>query len=404
MNTEQKKNNTLQIIRCCYGYLISGMAVLMIGAILPSLIQEASLSYTVAGGLLSLMAVGNLSASLIYPLAAARMGRRCSISFFAGLVPVCYFILSTLPAVWVMYLLMFILGISRGSITILNNLVVDEVSGHSTKILNYLHCSFAVGAFLAPFITAFSISSGKGWKMVMYLIIFLCATSTVFYASGSYDTQTSLASGVKTAQASKRASGKKGSVFTFDFFTIAMVLFFYIGLENCVNGWFVTYLQGTGVMSVSFATTMVSVTWLVIMAGRLICAAASKICSKTALILICVSGTSASFLMLISSHTIVPVTAALIGVGFFMSGIYPTSIANAGPLFQGSAVGMSVLTAIASIGGIITPQIVGSAADRVGITAAISILLVNAGMMCLFSFINHMRSHTPMVKENANAR
>jgi fucose permease len=75
-----------------------------------------------------------------------------------------------------------------------------------------------------------------------------------------------------------------------------------------------------------------------------------------------------------------------------MSGIYPTSVAYAGPLFKGSALGMSMLTAIASIGGILTPQLVGSAADRIGMAAAISILMVNGIMMCLLSFINYRRS------------
>ena len=159
------------------------------------------------------------------------------------------------------------------------------------------------------------------------------------------------------------------------------------------QGWFVTYLQSMGIMSASFATTMVSITWLVIMAGRLLCAWLARRYSKTAIILACTLGTGASFLLLICSNTIVPVAIALIGTGFFMSGIYPTSVAHAGPLFQGSAIGMSVLTAVASIGGILTPQIVGSAADRVGMSAAISILLVNGVMMCLLSFINFRRAH-----------
>ncbi len=76
-----------------------------------------------------------------------------------------------------------------------------------------------------------------------------------------------------------------------------------------------------------------------------------------------------------------------------MSGIYPTAVAHAGPLFSGSAVGMSILTAIASVGGIVTPQIVGSAADRVGMTAAICILMVNAVMMCIFAGFNYKRAH-----------
>ena len=53
MKTDRRKQI---FIRCCYGYSVSGMAVLVIGAILPSVIAEAGISFLAAGGLLSVMA------------------------------------------------------------------------------------------------------------------------------------------------------------------------------------------------------------------------------------------------------------------------------------------------------------------------------------------------------------
>ena len=88
-------------------------------------------------------------------------------------------------------------------------------------------------------------------------------------------------------------------------------------------------------------------------------------------------------------YTIVPV--ALLGFGFFLAGIYPGCIANAGPIIGGSTMGMSVLTAISAMGGIITPQLVGSAADRIGLVAAIGILSVNVIVVIVLSAINFKR-------------
>ncbi|MDU4975564.1 MAG: MFS transporter, partial [Hungatella hathewayi] len=59
----------------------------------------------------------------------------------------------------------------------------------------------------------------------------------------------------------------------------------------------------------------------------------------------------------------------------------------------GSTFGMSVLTAISAMGGILTPQIVGGAADRVGIVAAISILAVNVVLVILLSAVNRRLYH-----------
>ena len=65
MNNHQRNNIFL---RCCYGYAVSVMATLIIGAILPFVIEEAGISFLAAGGLLSAMAVGNLSSSFCFPV------------------------------------------------------------------------------------------------------------------------------------------------------------------------------------------------------------------------------------------------------------------------------------------------------------------------------------------------
>ena len=50
-------------------HFVNGAMVLLVGAILPYLIEEAGISYSVAGGLLSAFAIGNLLASFVNPSA-----------------------------------------------------------------------------------------------------------------------------------------------------------------------------------------------------------------------------------------------------------------------------------------------------------------------------------------------
>ena len=47
-----------------------------------------------------------------------------------------------------------------------------------------------------------------------------------------------------------------------------------------------------------------------------------------------------------------------------------------------------MLLAIAALGGIITPQIVGSIADQIGLIGAIGLLLVNVIAMIVLSLVN----------------
>ena len=134
-----------------------------------------------------------------------------------------------------------------------------------------------------------------------------------------------------------------------------------MGLENSVNGWFVTYLKSTGFMSASLATVMVSVTWIMIMIGRIVIASISKN---------------------VPPAKILAVISVLLGLG--MAGAFPTTTAFTGDLMGNSPLGMSVFTGIGSLGGILTPQVIGVLADRLGFQAAIMFLVLDAFLLALF--------------------
>lgn len=391
--------------RCCYGYFVSGMVILSFGAIMPSLIAESGMNFATAGGLLSFMAIGNFLASFVFPAMAARFGLRSSISFWSFTIPIVLFLFSLLPPLAVMYALIFCIGLSRGSITIINNQAVNQVMEDPARYLNFLHCCFAIGAFSSPFLTACLIGFGFGWRTILYLLILLSASAAVCYFSMDYSlisakkksnpNQASEAASTQTASANSSASKNSGNLDFLknsDFLCIAFVLFFYLGIENSINGWFVTYLQNTGIMSATFATNMVSVTWLMIMAGRLVTAKISASVGRSRMIVIQTVGSTAFFFLLTHATTLPLVTVALVGLGFFLAGIYPTCIAEGGQYIVGSTLGMSILTAVSALGGILTPALIGWIADRSGMTAAIGTLSVNVFLMILLGLRNSFRA------------
>ncbi|WP_432626478.1 MFS transporter [Brotaphodocola sp.] len=391
--------------RCCYGYFVSGMVILSFGAIMPSLIAESGMNFATAGGLLSFMAIGNFLASFVFPAMAARFGLRSSISFWSFTIPIVLFLFSLLPPLAVMYALIFCIGLSRGSITIINNQAVNQVMEDPARYLNFLHCCFAIGAFSSPFLTACLLGFGFGWRTILYLLILLSASAAVCYFSMDYSlisaekksnpNQASKAASTKTASGNASASKNSGNLDFLknsDFLCIAFVLFFYLGIENSINGWFVTYLQNTGIMSATFATNMVSVTWLMIMAGRLVTAKISATLGRSRMIVIQTIGSTAFFFLLTHATTLPMVTIALVGLGFFLAGIYPTCIAEGGQYIVGSTLGMSILTAVSALGGILTPALIGWIADRSGMTAAIGTLSVNVLLMILLGLRNYFRA------------
>lgn len=371
-------------IPCYYAFFANGMMALVLGAVLPYLIQEAEINYSVAGGLLSAFAIGNLLASFVNPICVKQLGRKLATVILSALIPLSLLIITTLAPIPILYLACILLGIGRGTVSIVNNMIVNDYDGRPIA-LNLLHTTFAMGAFLTPFLTGLYIGNGFNWRWIMYTIMILCTISCLGYATLPLEKD-------KTSNNSIKAT------YTFlknpDFYIMGLLLFFYLGAENCVNGWFVTYFKSTGIMSDQYATNLVSVTWLVIMLGRLVTAYLSTKLNRQLLVLINCICTTIFFILLIATNNLVWITLAVIGLGFFFAGIYPTGIANAGECIKGSTSGMSILLAIAALGGILTPQIIGIAADAIGIYGAIGILTINVAAMMILAILNYIRKKT----------
>lgn len=366
---------------CYYAFFTNGMMVLVIGAILPNLIKEAQINYSIAGGLLSSLAIGNFLASFILPVSTRYIGRKTSAILLSAFIPISLFMITLMPPIPIMYAIFLMLGIGRGTVSIINNLVVNEIDGR-TSSLNLLHTMFATGAFLAPFITVIYFNLGFSWRHILYTVVLLSCFSTLGYT------------GLENVKNNVIGSENKDKrlIKNLDFFIVSFILFFYLGVENCVNGWFVTYFKSIGIMSDSYATNLVSITWFLIMLGRITVAYISTKLKKQMIILMNSIMSIIFFGMLISTTNLIVITIAVAGLGFFLAGIYPTSIANAGEYIKGSTVGMSFLLAIAAFGGITMPQIVGFLADKIGIYSAIAFLSLNVIIMGIFAMINVIRS------------
>lgn len=376
-----------------FSFFCQGAMVLVLGSILPYLIQEASLSYTVAGTLLSMFAIGNFLASFVYPALSRVIGRKSSIMIAAVLVPLILISITFVPPVWILVILFGLLGICRGFYSIINNAYINENSDGSAFSLNILHMTFSIGAFASPLFTSVFFSAGFTWRAIIYAIAAGTAISAVLVTRLHLPSQIQSKKAEESPAASEKtdAARKRPKFYRMPVFWISgLILFFYLGLENCVNGWFVTYFRSTGIMSASYANSLVSFTWLSVLVGRLFTALISSRVRKQKIIMNDCLATAAFFILLVSTRNLAVITVSIIALGFFFAGIYATTIANAHSAISGSDLGTSMLLAIAGLGGIVAPQIVGSVADKIGLTGAIGILTVNVVAMIVFSVANRV--------------
>ena len=384
---EITREDRRSVIDHCYlAYFISGMVILIFGVILPNLIEERNLSFTAAGGLLSFLAIGNLCSSLVYPVFCGMMSQKMAVVVLAIPYPVCLLLFTFGLPVQVLYVMIFLIGITKGMITIINNHAIRQVTGSSNKYLNLLHMWYAVGAFLSPFVTMILMGAGMNWKTILQLLAVLTVLIVVSYATMDYrkiEKEEKKPAGEENGP----TSGQKDKLWFLKntgFLLAVGALFFYMGLENSVNGWFVTYLKSTGFMSASLATVMVSVTWIMIMIGRIVIASISKNVPPAKILAVISVLQFASVLILVFAGNTAMAVAALVLLGLGMAGAFPTTTAFTGDLMGNSPLGMSVFTGIGSLGGILTPQVIGVLADRLGFQAAIMFLVLDAFLLALF--------------------
>jgi len=366
----QLDKNKKYILNCCfYVFAVNGLYGIILGSLLPLISNEYGLNNTLSGALLAAHQAGNLIAGFIASVLPLYLGRKKAIMFLCSFV-VMGFLIMILTGNPVLLILGFLFtGLSRGSISNFNNTIVNEVSNSSPAALNFLHSIFAVGALTAPFLVILctNMAGDIGWKIAAGVIIILAIISIFLFSK------------MKIDDVSKKSEKTKASYEFLKnrcFWISVAILFFYLCAEATINGWLVKYFIDSRIMTIKYAQMLASLLWVVVLVGRLTCAFLGHKVSKKTLLLITSIGTVVFYSLLLSSRNLTFITIAIMGLGFSMAGIYPTTISTIGNTIKTYPMSMGVLLMVSTIGAIIMPIITGILSDAFGILAGMSAIVV----------------------------
>ena len=159
------------------------------------------------------------------------------------------------------------------------------------------------------------------------------------------------------------------------------MLFFYISAEYAIVGWLVTYFQESGILPLELAQIMNSLLWGVIFAGRMGSAWLSRRLSRNKLLGMDGLGFFLFFLVMFFGRSTVVVTAGIAGMGLFMAGIYPTAFSFGSDSIRGNDLGASALTLAGSVGGVLTPSLIGLVAAHSGIRAGMGVVAILTALL-----------------------
>jgi FHS family L-fucose permease-like MFS transporter len=181
---------------------------------------------------------------------------------------------------------------------------------------------------------------------------------------------------IASARPAEDSPAQGRSIWSFSHTVLGMVgIFFYVGVEIALAAICIQYCEQQGISSVQTAGILVTVYYLLIMAGRFVGSALMSVIKAEKMLV--VLGILGVILMLVSMVTHGQVAiASLVLCGLANSIMYPTiftlGIAELGPLTRK---GSGVIT-IGNVGGAVIPPLFGFLADKIGIQYAFVLPIV----------------------------
>ena len=376
------------VLNLFYAYMSLGLVLIMLGSILPEMKSDYALSYQVGGALLSVQSVGYVLAGLLAGYLPFVLGIKISfiliqLSVTLGFV----MLLVSGNPVWLLAA-MFLIGIGKGGITNYNNLLMNIYSEGNAGPLNILHACFAAGAVIAPLIAMVV----TGWRPAVIIGCVCCAASLAFLLPAGFSDKDLETSAAPNDSGRAENSGKKKVDYGFVkeklFCVTVIICFFYQAVESSFMGWMTSFLIDTGVMAESLAQFTTSVLWMALMAGRLLCSAAATKVSPRSMILALTLITTGFMVILLQTKSPAGLIIATAGIGLGMSGMFGTSVSNAGDIFSKYPVCMGFFVFMTSMGAIVAPAIIGSVANTQGMHIGMSTLLIFAACMVVAAISN----------------
>ena len=393
------KQGKILLATCFFAFFSNGSLALMMGSVMPDLKSAYGLSDTVSGLFLSAHSAGNLIAGFISGLVPLWLGQRKSIMLLASLGAIGFLMMVLWGnPIWLFVAFLFT-GMGRGSVTNFDNRMVNLLSSGSPAATNLLHSSFAIGAILTPMVFL-GLRTGVSWQVGLSYVIVLCSVSV-----GAF-------SRMRLKNDMPDRKDKVNSTMTFmknpSFMILAMMMFCYLCSEYAINGWLVTYIQNkenllaslaaSGQDVTAYSQTMATLLWVVMLIGRLICAALSARVGQKILMMVSSFGVAIFFGLMLTSSTVSMVSVSVAGLGLCMAGICPMIYSDAAIFTNTYPMATSILLGVGSGGAILMPTLVGSLAERFGFNGGMSAIFVTVLLLVVFSVLN-VTVKTRMPKE-----
>lgn len=362
------------------GIFVWGSIAGLLGAILPGLRERAAISLAESGALFVALSSGLVAASLAAGFLLDAVGKKKVLCSAVGLVVAALLALEFARALPLLLALAFLLGAGGSAlVTGAHALIADLNPGRRSASLNLLDFFFGVGAFVTPFAIV-PLQRGGGLGAVLFALAALAALVLVYLLTVEMPPPAHARdfSAVEAAQALGSAR----------FWVPALLIFLYVGTEQSVWDWQVTYFMTRLSMDNVEAARVLSIFPIAIMLGRL---ASSRLLRRVAappLLLLSTLGAALCFGLILTTRDARAASLGLFVAGLFMASVFPTTlgvISGRFPESSGTALGLAITGGW--LGSVLISPSFGFVAHRSSFETAYLVVVASAAAMIAVAFV-----------------
>lgn len=269
---------------------------------------------------------------------------------------------------WLLLVLWLLIGLVEGSVDAGVNTLIVWVHGREVgPFMQALHFFFGVGAFVSPLIIGAIVQRTGDINWADWIIALSIVPMAVWIwalPSPSHH----------EARAAQKGRGSNGMLVAL----IALLLFFYVGMEASYGGWIYSYATAMGLGNVAGAAYLTSAFWGALTVGRLAAVPLSaRFRPMTLLVADLVGGVLSVALVLLFPHSLLAIWVGTIALGLSIASIFATALllAERRMAITGTITGWFFVGG--SSGGMTIPLIIGQLFERVGPRVTMMVILID---------------------------
>lgn len=384
----------------CLSYFLIGLAHVVLGSVLPVLLQHYGKEYSEGGTLIFAQFAGFLVGVLLSPGIGRRIGKRRTLLLSIAALLAAELLYAMLPPWGWLYVIAPAAGFGFGVIeAVIGTVIISAIKEKSAIAMSRLEVLFGVGALGMPLIASLLISAGY-WRISFAIIAIFAAVTFFFWQRGSFGEYSSVLDEKEAKPAAGEATRSRSFVYRGKDRAALMLFivffFIYVGTEmslaNFMPAMFITKLG----MNEANAALSVTCFWVAMSFARVFVGyIAEKIRYKVYLLISCFA-TVVLFMVLPLAGQVWSSFAIVLLLGLAMSGIFSIALVFVSKIIPGSEeTTPSLMIASGGVGGAILPLTIGWSLDHMSVNQSIWLLAVLSAGLCLIMAIAYRWERVP---------